>query len=59
MASEGDIRVLLVMDFLLSALFGTAVVWGLAFLDYLVFSWRTVALATLALAALTYLAVLR
>lgn len=59
MAPDGDIRVLLVMDVVLSALFSTMVVWGLSFIGVLVFSWSTVALATLALAALTYLAVLR
>ena len=59
MAPDGDIRVLLVMDVVLSALFSTMVVWGLSFIGVLVFSWSTVALSTLALAALTYLAVLR
>lgn len=59
MASDGDIRVLLVMDLLLSAVFSATVVWGLSFLGYLAFSWTTVALATLVLATVTYLAVLR
>ncbi len=59
MASEGDIRVLLVLDLLLSAVFGSVVVWGLSLLGVLTFSIRTVALAALVVAALTYLAVLR
>ena len=59
MASEGDIRVLIVLDLLLSAAFGTAVVWGLSLLGVLAFSVRTVALAALVVAAITYLAVLR
>ena len=59
MASEGDIRVLLVMDLLLSLVFSAAVVWGLSFLGILTFSLRTVALATVMVALITYLAVLR
>ena len=59
MASEGDIRVLLVLDLLLSAVFGSVVVWGLSLLGVLTFSIRTVVLAALVVAALTYLAVLR
>ena len=59
MGSEGDIRVLLVMDLVLSALFSTGVVWGLSFAGILTFSWPTVALSTLALTTLTYLVVLQ
>jgi hypothetical protein len=59
MASDGDIRVLLVMDLLLSAAFSAVAVWGLSLVDILAFSVRTVALATLVVAAITYLAVLR
>ena len=59
MTSEGDIRVLLVLDLLLSAVFGSVVVWGLSLLGVLTFSIRTVVLAALVVAALTYLAVLR
>ncbi|PSP71599.1 hypothetical protein BRC80_05340 [Halobacteriales archaeon QH_9_66_26] len=59
MASQGDIRVLLVMDLVLSAVFGAVVVRGLSVLDVLAFAWRTVALVALAVAALTYLVVLR
>ena len=59
MASDGDIRVLLVLDLLLSAVFGTVVVWGLSLFGVLTFSLRTAALATLVVALVTYLAVLR
>lgn len=59
MTSDGDIRVLLVLDLLLSAVFGTVVVWGLSLLGVLAFSLRTAALATLVVALVTYLAVLR
>lgn len=59
MASEGDIRVLVVLDLLLSAVFAAVVVWGLSLLGVLAFSIRTVVLAALVVAALTYLAVLR
>lgn len=59
MASEGDIRVLLVLDVLLSAAFSTMVLWGLAFIDLAEFTLQNVAIATLALATLTYLVVLR
>ena len=57
--AEGDLRVLLVMNAVLSAALGAVVVWGLAFVDVLVFSFETVGLVTVALFALTYLAILR
>ncbi|MFD1586379.1 hypothetical protein ACFR9U_05260 [Halorientalis brevis] len=57
--SDGDIRVLLVLDLLLSALFSTVVVWGLAFLDLSSFTLRNVATGTILVAVLTYLVVLR
>lgn len=59
MASEGDIRVLLVMDLILSVMFSYVIIWGLSFIGVLTFSWWTVALATVIIALLTYLAVLR
>lgn len=59
MASQGDIRVLVVLDLLLSAAFATAVVWGLDFVGVAGFTPRNVAVGTVALAALTYLVVLR
>lgn len=59
MASQGDIRVLFVMDLVLSLVFSYVVVWGLSFIGVLAFSWRTVAFATALLAFFTYLVVLR
>lgn len=57
--SDGDIRVLLALDVLLSLAFSTAVVWGLDFVGLGSFTVRNVALATLLVAALTYVVVLR
>jgi hypothetical protein len=59
MASEGDIRVLLVLDLVLSAAFSSVVLWGLSFVDLATFTLRSVAIATLFVASLTYLVVLR
>lgn len=59
MASEGDIRVLLALDLVLSLAFASAVVWGLDFIGVVEFTLRNVALGTAALAVLTYLVVLR
>lgn len=59
MASEGDIRVLLVMDLVLSFVFAAVVVWGLSFVGVLAYSWQTVALVTAIVAFFTYLVVLR
>jgi len=59
MESEGDIRVLLVLDLLFSAVFSVVVVWGLDFVGLGNFTLTNVAVATVALAALTYLVILR
>lgn len=59
MASDGDIRVLLVLDLLLSAAFATVVVWGMEYVGIVTFTLQNVALATLGLAVLTYVVVLR
>jgi hypothetical protein len=59
MASQGDIRVLLVLDIILSFLFSLMVVSGLAYVDLATFTWGNVAMATAVLALITYLAVLR
>lgn len=59
MASDGDIRVLLAMDLVLSLLFSVVVVEALSFVGVTAFSWTNVAAATLFLAAVTYLVVLR
>lgn len=58
-SSEGDIRVLLVLDLLLSLAFASVVVWGLDFVGLATFTPRNVATLALVLAALTYLVVLR
>lgn len=59
MRSEGDPRVLLAMNLVLSFVFATAVLGGLDFIGVVSFEWSNVGLATLALMVLTYLAVLR
>ncbi|WP_135302134.1 hypothetical protein [Haloarcula amylovorans] len=56
---DGDIRVLLVLDLLLSLAFSTVLVWGLSFFELAAFTIRTVLLTALFLAVLTYLLVLR
>ena len=53
--SQGDPRVLLVMNLVLSALFCYVVVWGLDFIDAVEFSWPLVAGATVVLAVVTHL----
>lgn len=59
MESEGDPRVLFVMNLVLSAAFASVVVAGLALLDTLEFTWSTVAAATLALTVITWIVVMR
>lgn len=58
MASQGDIRVLIVMDLVLSFVFSWLVLSGLAFVDLTEFTWTKVGMATVALALITYMAVL-
>jgi hypothetical protein len=58
-ASQGDIRVLLALDLLLSLVFASVVVWGLDFIGVVEFTATNVAVGTLCLAVLTYLVVLR
>lgn len=53
--SKGDPRVLFVMNLVLSAVFASAVIWGLEYLGVLAFSVGRVAVATAALMVLTYL----
>lgn len=55
--SQGDPRVLFVMNLALSSLFAYAVVWGLAFLEMLAFSWSTVAFTAALTMVLTYLVI--
>lgn len=57
--SDGDPRVLFVLNLILSFVFSYAVVWGLSFIDLTAFSWQNVGMATVALMVLTWLAVLR
>ena len=59
MAADGDIRVLLVLDLVLSFVFGWLVMSGLDFVSLTGFTWSKVGLATAALFLITYLAVLR
>lgn len=59
MASDGDIRVLVVLDLLLSAVFASVVLWALDLAGIASFTARNVALWTAVLAVLTYLVVLR
>jgi hypothetical protein len=58
-ASDGDIRVLLALDLLLSFVFASLVVWGLDFIGVVPFTAPNVAIETLVIAVLTYLVVLR
>ena len=59
MESQGDPRVLVVMNLVLSALFSTVVVWGLAFIGVGAFTWPNVAVATVALFVITWVFVMR
>ncbi|MFB6152065.1 MAG: hypothetical protein ABEJ40_09700 [Haloarculaceae archaeon] len=59
MASQGDPRVLTVMNAVLSFLFSTVVVWGLSFVGLGEFSWTNVGVATLFLFVATWVFVLR
>lgn len=55
--SKGDPRVLFVMNLVLSAVFASVVVWGLAYIDMLAFTWQSVALLTGLLMVVTHLVV--
>lgn len=57
--AKGDIRVLIVLDVILSAIYATLVVWGLSYLDLAAFNVENVAMLAAGLAMVTYLAVLR
>lgn len=59
MASDGDIRVLLVLDLLLSAVFAWVVVRGMEMVGLAEFTLTNLAIATVVLAVLTYVVVLR
>lgn len=55
MASQGDPRVLFVMNLVLSSVFATGIVWGLDFIGAVSFGWRNVGILALLLMILTYL----
>lgn len=59
MESEGDIRVLLVIDLVLSFFFSYMVVWVMDLANINEFTWGTVFLSTVVLAGITYIVVLR
>lgn len=59
MASDGDPRVLAVLNVGLSAVFSTVVVWGLSFVGLAEFTPVNVGLATLFLFVVTWVVVLR
>ncbi|QLH77002.1 hypothetical protein HZS55_06705 [Halosimplex rubrum] len=56
---SGDIRVLLALDLLLSSLFSVGAVYALDLAGIGEYTWENVALATVFLAVVTYVAVLR
>ncbi|WP_224448323.1 hypothetical protein [Haloprofundus salilacus] len=57
MQSQGDPRVLLVMNFVLSLAFASVVLYGFEFVGLLSFTWQRLAGATAVLMVLTYLVV--
>jgi len=59
MSGSGDPRVLLVMNVVLSAIFASVIIWGLAFIDVVTFTWTNVGLLTLVLVLITHLVVMR
>ena len=59
MASDGDIRVLLALDLVLSVGFTAIVLWGMEFGGLAELTPRNLAIGTAFVAVVTYLAVLR
>ncbi|WP_435126397.1 hypothetical protein [Halobaculum sp. D14] len=59
MASDGDIRVLIGIDLVLSAVFGAVALFAADYVGVASFTPRNLAVATVVIAALTYLVVLR
>ncbi|GAA0214420.1 MULTISPECIES: hypothetical protein [Halobaculum] len=59
MASDGDPRVLLAMNIVLSSIFASVVVWGLSYLDLAALTLENVAGLAIVVFAATYLLVLR
>lgn len=58
MASQGDPRVLFVLNLTLSFVFSTTVFGGLAFIGVVPFEWTRVGIGTVALVLVNYLVVL-
>lgn len=58
MASQGDPRVLFVLNLTLSFVFSTTVFGGLAFIGVVPFEWTRVGIGTAALVLVSYLVVL-
>lgn len=58
-SSEGDVRVLLVLNAILSAMFGWLIVWGLDLAGFLEYTTRTVAIVAVGLFLLTFVVVVR
>lgn len=56
-SSSGDPRVLLLLNVLLSALFGTTIVWGLSLLEMAELSLVNALTATILIFAFTYLVI--
>ena len=54
-SSQGDPRVLLAMNVVLSTLFGWTIVWGLSFLGVIEYGFINIATAAIVLFAMTYL----
>ncbi|MXV63097.1 hypothetical protein GS429_13670 [Natronorubrum sp. JWXQ-INN-674] len=54
-SSQGDVRVLVAMNAVLSTLFAWSIVWGLSFLGMVEFGVINVATAAIVLFAMTYL----
>jgi hypothetical protein len=57
--SQGDPRVLFVLNFLLSFAFCSIVIWGLAFVGLGSFAWERVGVVTAGLMLFNWLVVLR
>ncbi|WP_168191214.1 MULTISPECIES: hypothetical protein [Haloprofundus] len=57
MQSQGDPRVLFVMNLVLSLAFASVVLYGFEFVGLLSFTWQRLAIATGVLMALTFLVV--
>ena len=59
MATDGDLRVQVAMDLVLSAVLSIVAVRGLSLVGPVAFSWTTVGFVAVVLAAVSYVAVLR